>query len=53
MHSADRVSQTNYCKWVRLHFFIIIVRVKSALRAIAQIEYISKHTSDLAGKQTN
>lgn len=52
-HNANNVSQTNYCKWGHLHFFIIIVHVKSALRAIAQTEYISKHTSDLAGGQTN
>lgn len=52
-HNADNVSRTNYCKCGHLHFFIIIVHVKSALSAIAQIEYISMHTSYLAGEQTN
>ena len=51
--NADNVSQTNYCKCGHLHFFIIIVHVKSVLRTIAQIEYISMHISYLAEEQTN
>lgn len=36
-HNADNMPKTNYCKCGYLHVFIIIVHVKSALRAIAQI----------------
>ena len=52
-HKADNVPKTNYCKCGHLHLSVIIVHVKSVLRAIAQIEYISMHTCDLAGEQTN
>lgn len=38
---------------VNVGIFIIIVHVKSALRAITQIEYISMHTFYLNGEQTN
>ena len=36
-HNADNVSQTNYCKCGHLHFSVIIVHVKSALRAIGRL----------------
>lgn len=52
-HNADNMPKTNYCKCGYLHFFVIIVHVKSALRAIAQIKNISIHTSYQAGEQTN
>lgn len=51
--NVDNPMDTNYCKMGHLHFFIIIVHVKSALKAITQTAYITKHTSDLAVEQTN